>query len=135
MAAISERLKLSQSGWNGDDMPDVYSERAKMLLLPHLALRSVDTLFTLLLIAYLEFACDRDSGLWSWSGLAIRMSYDLGLHKCSDGIGDEEQIAQRAKGVLAVVCLDRFTSCGTGRGATIPMEHMEHEIRSHICAV
>ncbi|KAK9361794.1 fungal-specific transcription factor domain-containing protein [Lipomyces starkeyi] len=128
MAAIFERLKPSQSGSNGEDMSEVYSERAKMLLLPHLALPSVETVFTLLLIAYLEFACDRDSGLWSWSGLAIRMSYDLGLHKCSDGIGDEEQIAQRRRVFWSVVCLDRFISCGTGRSATIPMEHIEHEV-------
>ncbi|KAK9354935.1 fungal-specific transcription factor domain-containing protein [Lipomyces doorenjongii] len=128
MAAISERLKPSQSSLTGEDMSEVYSERAKMLLLPHLALPSVETVFTLLLIAYLEFACDRDSGLWSWSGLAIRMSYDLGLHKCSDGIGDEEQIAQRRRVFWSVVCLDRFISCGTGRSATILTEHIEHEV-------
>ncbi|KAK9246272.1 fungal-specific transcription factor domain-containing protein [Lipomyces tetrasporus] len=128
MAAIAERLKPSLPGSNGDELSEMYAERAKMLLIPHLALPSVEIVFALLLIAYHEFGEDRDSGLWSWSGLAIRMSYDLGLHKVSDGIGDEEQIAQRRRVFWSVVCLDRFISCGTGRVATILMEHIEHEV-------
>ncbi|KAK9235004.1 fungal-specific transcription factor domain-containing protein [Lipomyces kononenkoae] len=128
MGAIAERLKPSLPGSNGDELSEMYAERAKMLLIPHLALPSIETVFTLLLMAYHEFGEDRDSGLWSWSGLAIRMSYDLGLHKGSDGIGDEEQIAQRRRVFWSVVCLDRFISCGTGRVATIPMEHIEHEV-------
>ncbi|KAK9326079.1 fungal-specific transcription factor domain-containing protein [Lipomyces orientalis] len=128
MAAIAERLKPSLPGSNSDELSELYAEQAKMLLIPHLALPSVETVFALLLIAYHEFGEDRDSGLWSWSGLAIRMSYDLGLHKGSDGIGDEEQIAQRRRVFWSVVCLDRFISCGTGRVATILTEHIEHEV-------
>ncbi|KAK9350197.1 fungal-specific transcription factor domain-containing protein, partial [Lipomyces doorenjongii] len=122
MAAIAERLKPSHSGLNGEELSEIYAEKAKALVIPHLALPSVETVFSLLLIAYLEFAADRDSGLWSWSGLAIRMSYDLGLHKHFDGIGDQEQIAQRRRVFWSVVCLDRFISCGTGRIATIPID-------------
>ncbi|KAK9483575.1 fungal-specific transcription factor domain-containing protein [Lipomyces starkeyi] len=128
MAAIAERLKPSHSCLNGEDLSEMYGEQAKALLIPHLALPSVETVFSLLLIAYLEFAEDRDSGLWSWSGLAIRMSYDLGLHKSFDGIGDEEQIAQRRRVFWSVVCLDRFISCGTGRIATIPIDHIDHQV-------
>ncbi|KAK9490133.1 hypothetical protein V1508DRAFT_452327 [Lipomyces doorenjongii] len=86
MAAIPERLKPSHSGLNGEELSETYAEKAKALVIPHLALPSVETVFSLLLIAYLEFET-RD-----------------------------------------YVCLDRFISCGTGRIATIPIDHIDHQV-------
>jgi hypothetical protein len=60
---------------------EAFANRAKSLVIPHLALPNIDIVFALLLIAYHEFGEDRDSGLWMWCGLAIRMAVDLGLHK------------------------------------------------------
>ncbi|KAK7202840.1 fungal-specific transcription factor domain-containing protein [Myxozyma melibiosi] len=115
----------------GEDLSELYAERAKVLLIPHLAIPSVETVYALLLIAYHEFAQDRDSGLWSWSGLAIRMSYDLGLHKsASEAVfgADREQVEQRRRVFWGVFCLDRLISCGTGRVCTILLEQVEYEV-------
>ncbi|CAN6656532.1 hypothetical protein TRVA0_029S00496 [Trichomonascus vanleenenianus] len=107
-----------------------YLEAAKRLVIPHLASPSVEIVFTLLLIAYGEFGEDRDSGLWAWSGMAIRMCYDLGLHKASkkpEGEGAENEAFSK-RVFWSVVCLDRIICCGTGRTATIPDHDIEHEI-------
>lgn len=83
-------------------------------------------MFTLLLLAYNEFGEDRDSGLWSWSGLAIRMCYDLGLHK-KQSKSDIVEDTFGKKVFWSVVCLDRIISCGTGRYTSIPDKDIEHE--------
>lgn len=108
-------------------MAERYSEAAKRLILPHLASPSIEIVYTLLLIAYCEFADDRDSGLWAWSGMAIRMCYDLGLHTAQN---QETGDGFQKKVFWAVVCLDRLISCGTGRNATIPDEDIEYELEN-----
>lgn len=116
MGAVAERFLKNDS-----QMSESYADMAKELVIPHLAAPALEIVFTLLLLAYLEFAHDRDSGLWAWSGMAIRMCYDLGLHKESP---IEDPNGRQI--FWSVVCLDRQISCGTGRKATIPDEDIEH---------
>jgi Fungal specific transcription factor domain/Fungal Zn(2)-Cys(6) binuclear cluster domain len=142
MASLSERLNHMPSSSaaatatttsDGDgageptqlSMAEKYSEAAKRLILPHLASPSIEVVYTLLLIAYCEFADDRDSGLWAWSGMAIRMCYDLGLHTAQNQHSGDDF---HQKVFWAVVCLDRLISCGTGRNATIPDTDIEYEL-------
>lgn len=130
MASIAERLRGSEI-LKGDESPSAptlasrYSETAKRLVLPHLASPSVEIAYALLLIGFSEFAEDRDSGLWSWVGMGIRMCYDLGLHKKGDLSDDEDQIIGR-KVFWAAVCLDRWICCGTGRICSIPQFDIEY---------
>lgn len=135
MAALAERMQpgsVAVAGiTNSEDVSEFYAEQAKLLIIPLLAIPTVETVYTLLLIAYHEFADDRDSGLWAWSGLAIRMSYDLGLHKNPSGAvvgADQEQIDQRRRVLWSVFCLDRLVSCGTGRICTILLDQVEHQV-------
>lgn len=140
MASISERLNPKSTtasnnnnggSSSGDltpmtgNMAEKYLEAAKRLVIPHLASPSVEIIHALLLIAYSEFAEDRDSGLWSWSGMAIRMCYDLGLHKAPPPDDAEAKVARKV--FWSVVCLDRLISCGTGRAVSIPDRDIEHE--------
>lgn len=103
-----------------------YSNRAKELVIRRLALPTVETVYTLLLIAYNEFANDMDSGLWMWSGMAIRMCFDLGLHKADLPNLDEEHRETARNVFWAVVGLDRLISSGTGRTVTVPLSQIEH---------
>lgn len=103
-----------------------YSNRAKELVIRRLALPTVETVYTLLLIAYNEFANDMDSGLWMWSGMAIRMCFDLGLHKADLPNLDEEHRETARNVFWAVVGLDRLISSGTGRTVTVPLAQIEH---------
>lgn len=51
--------------------PERHAERARALVIPHLALPSLDVVYALLLLAYHEHGQDRDSGLWSYSGCVL----------------------------------------------------------------
>jgi hypothetical protein len=147
MAALSERLTHANLVTRGQNksapqpveqvlpsLAERYAETAKRLVIPHLACPSTEIVFALLLIAYSEFADDRDSGLWAWSGMAIRMCYDLGLHKANSDThtlsGSESSFGRNV--FWSVVCLDRIISCGTGRMTTIPDSHIEHGPESRI---
>lgn len=77
---------------------EALADRAKALIVAHLALPSLDIVYSLLLLAYHEHGADRDSGLWAYSGMAIRACIDMGLHKvCSRApsrtcsVGDDPQ--------------------------------------------
>lgn len=71
MAALAERARPSRPDYgNGArSLPERYADRAKKLLLPHLALPSLDMVISLNLLAIHEFGEDRDSGLWLWLGM------------------------------------------------------------------
>lgn len=60
---------------------ETLADRAKALAVAQLALPTLEVVYGLLLLAYHEHGADRDSGLWAYSGMAIRTAIDLGLHK------------------------------------------------------
>uniref|UniRef100_A0A060TE41 ARAD1D48906p n=1 Tax=Blastobotrys adeninivorans TaxID=409370 RepID=A0A060TE41_BLAAD len=132
MAAISERLNPSvknNQAVDGSPTPSLaekYADAAKRRVIPHLSTPSPEIVYALLLIAYSEFGEDRDSGLWMWSGMAIRMCYDLGLHKKDTRSEDstEDQLGRRI--FWSTVCLDRLICCGTGRMCSIPDCDLEY---------
>ncbi|BGP34469.1 hypothetical protein JCM10296v2_006290 [Rhodotorula toruloides] len=104
--------------------PEELADRAKVLVIAQLALPSLDTVYALILLAYHEHGADRDSGLWAYCGMAIRMCIDLGLHKPFE----TEDVAEsnlRSRIFWTVTCLDRILSCGTGRATTIPLSQIE----------
>lgn len=127
MAGLSERLSPSDKAKSAEEqsLAEKYTEAAKRLIIPHLACPRIEVAYTLLLIAYNEFADDRDSGVWAWSGMAIRMCYDLGLHKPESSKIYDDSFCQRV--FWAVVCLDRIISVGTGRQTTIPDSDVDRE--------
>ena len=58
-----------------------FAQRAKMTLIDAFPCPSVAAVQAALLLAYNEFGESRDSGLWMYLGIAIRMAQDLGMHK------------------------------------------------------
>lgn len=132
ISALAECIKPSYTTVDGAEL---CSQRAKSLVVPHLSLPSLDTTYTLLLLAYCEFARDKDSGLWMWSGLAFRMATDLGLHKSTGMSMREEPNAWndsesgfRHRIFWCCYHLDRLISSGTGRVATILDSEIEIEL-------
>ena len=59
----------------------VFAQRAKTALVDAFPCPSVAVVQAALLLAYNEFGESRDSGLWMYLGISIRMAQDLGLHK------------------------------------------------------
>ncbi|KAH9448133.1 hypothetical protein Pst134EB_022119 [Puccinia striiformis f. sp. tritici] len=143
ISALAECIRPSSSTV---DYAEIWSRRAKLLCLPHLSLPSLDTTFTLLLLAYCEFGREKDSGLWMWSGLAFRMAIDLGLHKSSSAIQglqepspssspngtswDQSEAALRQQIFWCCYHLDRLISSGTGRVATLLDSEIEIDLPS-----
>ncbi|QIW96216.1 hypothetical protein AMS68_001734 [Peltaster fructicola] len=63
------------------DFGHAFAQRAKLALLDTFACPTVAAVQAALLLAYNEFGESRDSGLWVYLGIAIRMAQDLGMHK------------------------------------------------------
>ncbi|GAA6010876.1 hypothetical protein JCM10207_003971 [Rhodosporidiobolus poonsookiae] len=120
MSALVKRMRPETPGLDAEKLAD----RAKALIITHLALPSLDTVYALILISYHEHGADRDSGLWAYCGMAIRACIDLGLHKSFEA-ADPAETALRSRIFWAVACLDRILSCGTGRLTTIPLSQIE----------
>ncbi|EMC92206.1 hypothetical protein BAUCODRAFT_281875 [Baudoinia panamericana UAMH 10762] len=59
----------------------VFAQRAKTALTDTFACPSIAAVQAAVLIGYNEFGESRDSGLWMYLGIAIRMAQDLGMHK------------------------------------------------------
>lgn len=58
-----------------------FAVRAKAALVDTFACPTVAAVQAALLLAYNEFGEGRDSGLWMYLGISIRMAQDLGMHK------------------------------------------------------
>lgn len=60
---------------------EVFANKAKILLVPVLNLPSYEVVESILMIAWMEMATCHDAGLWMYTGMAVRMAEDLGMHK------------------------------------------------------
>lgn len=58
-----------------------FAQRAQTALVDTFPCPTVAAVQAALLLAYNEFGENRDSGLWMYLGISIRMAQDLGLHK------------------------------------------------------
>lgn len=65
-----------------------FANRAKSSVVDTFACPNLATVQACILLAYVEFGSNRDSGLWMFLGIAIRMAQDLGLHKLEGARGD-----------------------------------------------
>lgn len=113
------------SGPTPADNAKVFIEKASSLVVPLLRIPSVDVVAGLLLLATVEFGQNSESGLWMYSGMAIRMSVDLGLHKLplEESQSVEEQCSSRLL-FWALFIKDRILSFGTGRPVCIPEDEI-----------
>lgn len=60
-----------------------FANKAKHLLVPLLNLPSYDVVASILMIAWIEMATCHDVGIWMYTGMAVRMAEDMGMHKVS----------------------------------------------------
>lgn len=86
-ARFSTHSLLTQAAQDGDgktspaEYGHAFAQRAKMALVDTFPCPSVAAAQAALLLAYNEFGEQRDSGLWMYLGISIRLAQDLGLHK------------------------------------------------------
>ncbi|KAM0753522.1 hypothetical protein T439DRAFT_322417 [Meredithblackwellia eburnea MCA 4105] len=99
-----------------------FCDRAKQILVPLLGVPSSNTVAALLLLAYYEFGLNSEGALWMFSGMALRMAQDLGLHQDIHEHRSEVGPKERARDNLlfwSCVLLDRTLALGVGRPVTI----------------
>ncbi|KAL4975616.1 fungal-specific transcription factor domain-containing protein [Aspergillus desertorum] len=63
------------------DRGQPFANRAMSALVDSLAFPTLSVVQSCLLLAYEEFGSNRDSGLWMYLGISIRMAQDLGMQK------------------------------------------------------
>jgi hypothetical protein len=63
---------------------ELFGNKAKQIVIALLAVPSYDLVASLLMLSWYEFGCNRDVGFWMYTGMAIRMAQDLGMHKGND---------------------------------------------------
>lgn len=86
-ARFSTHALLTQAAHDGENQAGpaeyghAFAQRAKLALVDTFACPRVAAAQAALLLAYNEFGEQRDSGLWMYLGISIRLAQDLGLHK------------------------------------------------------
>ncbi|KAG0129213.1 hypothetical protein HOY82DRAFT_488401 [Tuber indicum] len=94
-ARFSSNSLLQSLVRNGERVPPseygtAFAIRAKSHVVDTFACPNLATVQACILLAYVEFGSNRDSGLWMFLGIAIRMAQDLGLQKLEGTRGGAE---------------------------------------------
>ncbi|RPB01882.1 hypothetical protein L873DRAFT_1674713 [Choiromyces venosus 120613-1] len=95
-ARFSNNSLLQSLVRNGEKVPSseygtAFAIRAKNRVVDTFACPNLASVQACILLAYVEFGSNRDSGLWMFLGMAIRMAQDLGLQKLEGTRGDAEE--------------------------------------------
>ncbi|KAG7089886.1 hypothetical protein E1B28_011520 [Marasmius oreades] len=103
-----------------------FAEKMKQLLVPLLGFPTSNTVAALLFLAYFSFGLNNEGALWAYSGMALRMAVDLGLHQDIasspySSAASQNDIRGASDRLLWWSCfiLDRMLAFGTGRPVTV----------------
>lgn len=139
--------------WKMSDRGHPFACRARGALVDSLSCPTLSVAQACLLLAYEEFGSNRDSGLWMYLGISIRMAQDLGIQKrhgpphgpTDESISEElcdqhSELPHSPKGSVqdiedskreredtfwCIYFLDRVISSGTGRPVTLVDEDIQ----------
>nr|POF23950.1 putative transcriptional regulatory protein [Quercus suber] len=78
---LLQQQPLDENKVSPAEFGHAFAMRAKAALVDTFPCPSVAAVQAALLLAYNEFGESRDSGLWMYLGISIRMAQDLGMHK------------------------------------------------------
>ncbi|KIY72773.1 hypothetical protein CYLTODRAFT_366911 [Cylindrobasidium torrendii FP15055 ss-10] len=105
--------------------------KAQELIIPLLHLPTHDVCTGLLLLAWANFGQSSESGLWQFSGMAIRMALDLGIHENSEIYESPAHATRTNQLFWSIFITDRILSFVTGRPPSIPEEMIEIPLPSN----
>ncbi|KAH8678381.1 fungal-specific transcription factor domain-containing protein [Xylariales sp. PMI_506] len=98
-----------------------FCDKAKHLLVPLLNMPSAEVVQSMMMIAWLELATCRDVGHWMYTGMAVRMAEDMGLHKQAlSSHNDEARLLY-----WAIYVWDHIICFAVGRPLTIRREDVD----------
>ncbi|KAJ7675429.1 fungal-specific transcription factor domain-containing protein [Mycena rosella] len=99
--------------------------KAQELIIPLLHLPTTDCVTGLLLLAWANYGQNSESGLWQYSGMAIRMALDLGLHEISEIYESEAHMVRTRLLFWSLFMTDRILAFSNGRPPSISEEIIE----------
>ncbi|ORY26020.1 fungal-specific transcription factor domain-domain-containing protein [Naematelia encephala] len=99
--------------------------KAQELAMPLLQFPTYDVVTGLLYLAWNNYGQSSESGLWQYSGMAIRMSIDLGVHEVSEIYESPAHVIRTRLLFWQLFITDRIVAFATGRPASIPEDIVE----------
>ncbi|WVQ95649.1 hypothetical protein IAU59_002747 [Kwoniella sp. CBS 9459] len=99
--------------------------KAQQLVIPLLHLPTHDVATGLLYLAWGNYGQSSESGLWQYSGMAIRMVIDLGIHEVSELYESQAHMVRTRLLFWSLFITDRVVAFATGRPASIPEDIVE----------
>ncbi|GIC94512.1 MFS transporter/fungal specific transcription factor domain-containing protein [Aspergillus udagawae] len=110
-------------------LAEFFGDRAKILLEPELENPSLATIQALVILSSYEASCTRDTRGWLYSGMAMRLAFDLGLHLdmapyVERGTIRSEDAEVRCVTFWGVYMSEQFWSYYLGRPTRSPVERV-----------
>ncbi|KAJ7119557.1 fungal-specific transcription factor domain-containing protein [Mycena epipterygia] len=99
--------------------------KAQELIIPLLHLPTTDCVTGLLLLAWANYGQNSESGLWQYSGMAMRMALDLGLHEISEIYESQAHVVRTRLLFWSLFITDRILAFSNGRPPSISEEIIE----------
>jgi hypothetical protein len=99
--------------------------KAQELVVPLLHLPAHDVVTGLIMLSWANFGQNSESGLWQYSGMAIRMAIDIGLHEVSEIYESQAHVTRTRLLFWTIYVTDRIVAFATGRPTTIPDDLIE----------
>ncbi|KAF8057613.1 fungal-specific transcription factor domain-containing protein [Lyophyllum atratum] len=99
--------------------------KAQELIIPLLHLPTTDVVTGLLLLAWANYGQNSESGLWQYSGMAIRMALDIGMHENSEIYENRAHLIRVRHLFWCLFVTDRILAFSTGRPPTISEDMIE----------
>lgn len=133
VAAMAARFSHNPAVARPDLKPHEYGQpfqvRAESLLASSLAVPTRETVGALVLLAHLGLSNASESHMWMYTGMAVRMALDLGLHL--DTVAETEAEARLDRlAFWPVLLLDYSLSVGTGRRTTLDLGDITQRVPS-----
>ncbi|KAK3623065.1 hypothetical protein LTR56_021818 [Elasticomyces elasticus] len=131
-ARFSTHAILKQQPHDGTpaEYGHAFAQRAKIALVDTFPCPSVAAVQAALLLAYNEFGESRDSGLWMYLGIAIRMAQDLGMHKLEGlrfkGISGPTPKMVKRESIVSASGIDPELMAGSTKRAGVRFETSQH---------
>ncbi|KAK7446298.1 hypothetical protein VKT23_014504 [Stygiomarasmius scandens] len=115
--------------FSGSDCPPkacaAFITKAQELIVPLLHLPAHDSVTGLLLLAWANFGMNSESGFWQYTGMAIRMAIDMGLHEVSEIYETPAHVVRTRLLFWSLFITDRIIAFSTGRPVSISEEIIE----------
>ena len=99
--------------------------KAQELAAPLIHLPATETVTGLVLLSWACYAQGSDSGLWQYSGMAIRMAVDIGINEVIEIYESPAHLIRCRHLWWSLFVVDRLVAFATGRLTAIPEEIVE----------